>query len=102
NDATGKLVALNNGNLINGDTFAIANGGPITTPWSFSNKSGESQPAHGEFLEEGVDLTALGLTGCFSAFLAETRSSQSPTATLSDFVVGNFPLCSIAAPQFAG
>src|SRR5262249_25897996 len=52
--------------------------------------------------EEGVDLTALGLQGCFSTFMAETRSSQSPTATLSDFVLGSFPLCSLAAPQFTG
>src|SRR5207247_6605332 len=82
-DATGGLVALNNGNPINGNTFAIVNGSPITVPWSYINKSRASQPAAGEFLEEGVDLTALGLQGCFSAFLAETRSSQSPTATLS-------------------
>src|SRR5262245_66042976 len=34
--------------------------------------------------------------------MAETRSSQSPTATLSDFVLGNFPLCSLSAPQFTG
>src|SRR5262245_37365624 len=34
--------------------------------------------------------------------MAETRSSQSPTATLSDFVLGRFPLCSLAAPQFTG
>ncbi|HEV8604481.1 MAG TPA: hypothetical protein VGQ99_03895 [Tepidisphaeraceae bacterium] len=102
NDATGGLVALNNGNPINGSTFAIVNGAPISVPWSFTNKSGESQPAAGEFLEEGVDLTALGLQGCFSSFLAETRSSQSPTATLSDFVIGQFPLCSLGAPTFTG
>ena len=100
NDATGGLVNVTS--LGNPNTFAIVNGGPIPTPWAFLNKSGETQPAHGEFLEEGVDLTALGLQGCFSAFLAETRSSQSPTATLSDFVTGNFPLCSLAAPQLAG
>src|SRR5207302_1820809 len=63
---------------------------------------GATQPAAGEFLEEGVDLTALGLGGCFSSFLAETRSSQSPTATLSDFVTGSFPLCSLAAAPFTG
>src|SRR5262249_37064072 len=90
----------NNGNPYNPNTFAVANTGPISLPWSYTNKSGQSQPAAGEFLEEGVDLTALGLQGCFSTFLAETRSSQSPTATLSDFVLGNFPLCSLAAPQF--
>src|SRR5262249_54705823 len=81
-------------------TFAIVNSGPISVPWSYTNKSGQSQPAQGEFLEEGVDLTALGLSGCFASFMAETRSSQSPTATLSDFVLGSFPVCSLAAPQF--
>src|SRR5262249_26967394 len=82
-DSTGSLVALNNGNPINGSTFAIVNGGPISVPWPYTNKSGAHSPAAGEFLEEGVNLTALGLNSCFSTFLAETRSSQSPTATLS-------------------
>src|SRR5262249_53746434 len=81
NEALGSLVALNNGNPINGNTFAIVNSSPISLPWSYTNKSGQSQPQAGEFLEEGVDLTALGLQGCFSTFMAETRSSQSPTAT---------------------
>src|SRR5260370_1161659 len=101
-DSTGKLVALNNGNPITGSTFAIVNSGPISVPWSYTNKSGQTQPAAGEFLEEGVDLTALGLQGCFSTFLAETRSSQSPTATLSDFVTGSFPLCGLTATPFTG
>jgi hypothetical protein len=102
NDATGSLVPLNNGNPINGDTFATVNGGPISVPWSYTDKSGFSRPQAGEFLEEGVDLTDLGIQGCFSSFLAESRSSQSPTATLSDFVTGGFPLCSLAATPFQG
>jgi uncharacterized repeat protein (TIGR01451 family) len=102
NDATGSLVALNNGNPIGGNTFAIVNSAPTSVPWSYTNKSGQTQPAAGEFLEEGVDLSALGLQGCFSTFLAETRSSQSPTATLSDFTLGKFNLCGLAAPQFQG
>jgi hypothetical protein len=90
-DSTGNLVALNNGNPISINTFAIVNSGTITVPWSYTNKSGQAHPAAGEFLEEGVDLTALGLDNSFASFLAETRSSQSPTATLSDLVIGNFP-----------
>jgi uncharacterized repeat protein (TIGR01451 family) len=101
-DATGSLVPVSTGNPADGNTFAIVNGGPITVPWSYINKSGTNQPAAGEFLEEGIDLTALGIQGCFSSFLAETRSSQSPTATLSDFVLGQFPLCSMAATPFTG
>jgi uncharacterized repeat protein (TIGR01451 family) len=101
NDATGKLVPLNNGNPINGSTFAIVNNAPISVPWSYTNKSGQHQPQAGEFLEEGVNLSGLGLNGCFSSFLAETRSSQSPTATLSDFILGNFNTCDIMLPNQA-
>src|SRR5262249_17471470 len=50
---------------------------------------------------EGVDLTALGLGSCFANFLAETRSSQSPTATLSDFVIGSFNTCRLDLPNTA-
>ena len=82
-------------------TFAIVNGGPISVPWPFTDKSRNSGPAAGEFLEEGVNLTALGLGGCFSNFIAETRSSQSPTATLSDFVIGNFDTCRLDLPNTA-
>jgi uncharacterized repeat protein (TIGR01451 family) len=99
NDSTGSLQLVG-GNSSN--TFAIVNSAPISVPWSYTDKAGFSQPQPGEFLEEGVDLTALNISGCFSSFLAESRSSQSPTATLSDFVVGGFPLCSLSAPQFAG
>src|SRR4029077_21184173 len=70
-------------------------------PWSFTDKSHNSGPAPGEFLEEGVNLSALGLGGCFSNFLAETRSSQSPTATLSALVIGNFNTCSLSLPNTA-
>src|SRR5262249_15228264 len=54
-DATGHLQALDS---IPNTTFAIVNSGAISVPWSYTNKSGQSQPAAGEFLEEGVDLTA--------------------------------------------
>jgi hypothetical protein len=33
--------------------------------------------------------------------MAETRSSQSPTATLSDFVIGNFNTCRLDLPNTA-
>jgi uncharacterized repeat protein (TIGR01451 family) len=100
NDATGHLVNVTA--LGNPNTFAIVNSAPISVPWSYTNKPGQTQPQAGEFLEEGVDLTALGIVGCFSTFMAETRSSQSPTATLSDFALGSFPLCSLSSPKFVG
>jgi hypothetical protein len=100
-DSTGNLVNVTG--LGNANTFAIVNSSPISVPWSYLNKSRQNQPQAGEFLEECVDLTALGLDNSFSSFLAETRSSPSPTATLSDFVIGNFPQAneSVAATSFA-
>jgi uncharacterized repeat protein (TIGR01451 family) len=99
NDSTGGLQFVG-GNSTN--TFAVVNSAAVSVPWSYTNKAGQSQPQAGEFLEEGVDLTALGLSGCFDSFTAETRSSQSPTATLSDFTLGRFPVCTIAATPFNG
>jgi uncharacterized repeat protein (TIGR01451 family) len=97
-DSTGSLVPVT---APDGTTFAIVNGAPITVPWSFTDKSHNSGPAAGEFLEVGVDLTALDVRGCFSNFLAETRSSDSPTATLSDFVIGTFNTCRLELPNTA-
>src|SRR5207253_100152 len=37
------------------------------------------------FMEGGIDLTALGFTGCISTFLPHTRSSPSFTSVLKDF-----------------
>jgi hypothetical protein len=45
------------------------------------------------FLEGGINLGELNLTGCFSTFLMETRSSDSVRAVLKDFTMGDFPLC---------
>src|SRR5262249_51674733 len=90
------------GNPINGSTFAIVNGGPTSGPRADTNKSGQTSPAAGGFLEGGVDLTALGLSRGFSSFLAATRSAHPPPPPLSGVVVGHVALCSIAAPQFTG
>lgn len=50
----------------------------------------------GEFFEGGLNLTRLGLNTCFGRFLANTRSSATPNATIFDFTVGNFSTCSIS------
>src|SRR5260221_34127 len=72
---------------------------PIPVGWTFL------QPCYdvNEFYEGVVDLSCI-LSGaipnaCFSSFLLETRSSQSITASLDDFVSGGFagkptPTCS--------
>jgi len=70
--------------------------GTITMPWEFTDKSGTLNNAAlaGEFYEAGINLSKLGLAGeCFSSIVSETRSSTSPTATLKDFVVGQFANC---------
>src|SRR5204863_4726776 len=97
-DASGSLVAVA---TPPNSTFAIVNGSAISTPWAVINKSRETSPAAAEFLEEGVNLSALGLGGCFSNFLAETRSSQSPTETLSEFAIGSFNTCRLELPNQA-
>jgi hypothetical protein len=77
----------------------IVNSGTITMPWSFTDKSGTpgNGALNGEFFEGGVNLTALGLSGqCFASVASETRSSTSTTATLKDFVLGQFANCGSA------
>jgi hypothetical protein len=66
-----------------------------TSPWTFLDKSGNTNFAQGEFYEGGVNLSALGLGDeCFSSVASESRSSTSTTATLKDFVLGQLGNCS--------
>ena len=64
--------------------------------WPYQAKTGGT-PANnipdGGFVEGGINLSAIGLSGCFSSFIAETRSSPSLTATLKDFAGGSFEVC---------
>lgn len=64
-------------------------------PWAYTPKSGPATDLPFEsFFEGGINLTRiLGATPCISSFLAETRASRSETATLKDFVAGNFDAC---------
>lgn len=73
----------------------VNTGDGVTSPWPFRNKSGQTTFAHGEFYEGGINIGALlpGGNPCFASFLAETRSSQSPTAVLKDFVLHSFEPC---------
>ncbi|MFY0562200.1 hypothetical protein ACN28E_00025 [Archangium lansingense] len=67
----------------------------ILAPWPYKAKDaavGGFIPSGG-FFEGGINLTALGLEGCFSTFVAETRSSPSVDATLKDFIIGSFEAC---------
>jgi hypothetical protein len=82
--------------VISTDDFcaSVNNLDGAVAPWLFKNKSGQATFGHGEFYEGGLNLNTLGLENeCFSSFLAETRSSQSVTATLKDFILGGFEAC---------
>jgi hypothetical protein len=81
---------------------AVVNNQTITLGWPYLTKFGggaASAPA-GVYYEGGIDLTALLPPGtsapCFSSFLFETRSSQSTSAVLKDFLVGSFPECHLS------
>jgi hypothetical protein len=87
------------------DNFcATANQFVVTSPWAFTpkaNSGGTPGPDGGtakfgiaEFMEGGINMTALGLGNeCFNTFEAETRSAHSVTSTLSDFTLGSFGSC---------
>lgn len=71
----------------------------LTAPWGFKNKSGQTTLAHGELLEGGIDLNSIFGSNlpCFSTFFAETRSSNSSTASLEDVTPPvSFPLCGMS------
>ena len=69
--------------------------GTLNPPWDTANKSGTSTNEVSEFFEGGLDLTAANLGDrCFNVFIADTRSSQSLTATLFDFARGKLGQCS--------
>jgi hypothetical protein len=67
----------------------------VPSPWAYVGKSAVAPNViyGGGFMEGGVDLTALNLQGCFSSFMAETRSSPSLTAAQKDFTLGRFESC---------
>jgi hypothetical protein len=89
----GSDGTLNLLNVTGGNLFAIVNSANESAPWSYVPKFG---PANifgpGAFFEGGIDLAGLGATvnPCFTSFLLETRSSQSVSAELKDFLFGSF------------
>jgi hypothetical protein len=102
-DTNGTLQSLGGGTnrrcgIASPDNFCgivnAANG--TIAPWPFLDKSGNGTYLNGEFFEGGLNLGALSAaiaSECFASVLSETRASTSPTATLKDFVLGNFGNC---------
>ena len=84
---------------------AIVNGTTATAPWSFVDKSGNTDFAPGEFFEGALNLSALARqlnvpVPCFATFMAETRASAKPDSVLKDFVPpAAFPLCGVSVTK---
>ena len=81
------------------DTLACGtvNQADAPAPWPFTPKFGVAGtfPA-GSFFEGGINVSALiPDAGCFSGFIAETRTSTPFDSRLKDFVLGEFDLCEI-------
>jgi hypothetical protein len=99
----GGIVLCSGGTIPAAGFCGITNAGSVAAPWTYENKdlglTTSFPPA--AFFEGGIDLTELGLTGCFTGFIAESRSSTSITATLKDFADpgAGFNLCSIGVTK---
>jgi hypothetical protein len=83
----------------------------ITVPWLTSDATAGvgHKVVPPDFFEGGIDLTkAFAQSGsgtvpsCFNTFIADTRSSQSPTATLFDFARGSLGECKTTLTTKAG
>jgi hypothetical protein len=76
---------------------ATVNRGDTPSPWPFTPKFGTPGTfPQGSFFEGGINITRLiPDAGCFTGFLAETRSSTPFDSRLKDFALGDFDLCSI-------
>jgi hypothetical protein len=99
---TNTTTGANVGCAITNDASNQPPDGSIDPPWNHPVKTPGSIDADSlaaeEFYEGGVDVTqAANNAGvsepCITTFVADTRSSQSPTATLFDFARGSFPVC---------
>jgi hypothetical protein len=65
---------------------------PFSPPWNHPDKDGGALNDH-EFFEGGVDAGPFGADTCFATAVANTRSSQSLTATLFDYDRFSLPVC---------
>jgi len=98
-NVNGTLQTVENGGECgaeaNDDACGKTNANLENSPWPFQGRdTAANKFGPGTFFEGGINLSALELdTGCFTTFLAETRSSQSVDATLSDFALGEFSFC---------
>ncbi len=85
--------------------------GTVSAPWDYVSKNpdvncdGPYCFPYETFFEGGINLTKLvgmGEDTCYATFMAETRSSSEFTATLKDFSLDQFPLCSLELSKTCG
>ncbi len=82
----------------NDDVCGVINETVQTPVFPYLDKDGTNDYEPSAFVEFGLDINALfgdDDIGCFSSFIAETRSSQSLTAQLKDLALGSFAVCGI-------
>jgi hypothetical protein len=96
-DDTGSIstTAMASGQLCgtgNDDACSVVNNVAISPPWNHPDKDGGALNQN-EFFEGGVDAGPFGADSCFATAVANTRSSQSLTATLFDYDRFSLPVC---------
>lgn len=70
---------------------------PVSWPYPTAASTTPSTVPTQAFFEGGADISfLLQKKVCFTTFLEETRSSQSTTAVLKDFIGGAFPVCHVS------
>jgi uncharacterized repeat protein (TIGR01451 family) len=80
---------------------ATVNQAGAAAPWPYTPKSGPAGTfPQGSFYEGAINITRLvPEAGCFTGFLAETRTSTPFDARLKDFVLGSFALCAVSVQK---
>ena len=77
------------------DLCATVNNSTVESEWSYDGKGEpvDDEISAGGLLEGGINLSDLNLEGCFSSFMATTRSSDTLTADPKDWILGDFESC---------
>jgi len=90
--STAAACAVSNGNASSGTT--------VNWPYPLASSSVPSIVPAQALFTGGADITFLSKKQlCFASFLEETRSSQTTSAVLKDFIGGSFNVCSISVSK---
>jgi hypothetical protein len=70
------------------------NGGSLALSWN-------GTIAAGQFFEGGVNISKLlpNSDSCFAAFMATSRSSDQPNASIKNFILSSFPVCHLTVTK---